>query len=563
MPKQYRSINHDDTAFLYFSALILLLMLLPVLYHFILYKIFKKKQTEKKNENLQQCICAFCEDKREKCRVKPTFGKAGVFQLVYIVTVGYLLLYTIESIKLDQTPQEIFDPYEILGIGEGSSEKEIKAAFRSLSKVYHPDKNPDYEEKYITIVKAYQSLTNEEAKRNLIKYGHPDGPQRRIFSIGLPEFLVNPENKVPVLIGFLIMILGIPISVIIWLSCGQKKDKNGVFENNKHIYAELLDTSSDFLDILYIIANSEEFSKLPLIEETEIEQIKAEFSEILREKSKDWSVSHLKTVLLLLSHINRKALSAPLQNQQDFILLHTPNILNSIIELGFILSVYVKDSKVSKINLFKKIIEVSQCITQGLPENSNELRMVPYLNDSKIINNLKTKRINTISDLKKNLDVLQNFQIKSLEDVKLSLQYFPEMEASVSACVKDEEDIRYGDIVTVSIIINKANIKENEKTGQVHSWLPFMKNEKYWVLISDPKTGQIYYVRSLEAIDKITVHEGFRFHAKDDFPSFKNNKISLEVNAISDSYLGAGVSLPLDIEVDPEQSETANYSDED
>ena len=35
------------------------------------------------------------------------------------------------------------NPYEILGIPENSSEKEINNAYRSLSLVLHPDKNPD------------------------------------------------------------------------------------------------------------------------------------------------------------------------------------------------------------------------------------------------------------------------------------------------------------------------------------------------------------------------------------------------------------------------------------
>lgn len=34
------------------------------------------------------------------------------------------------------------DYYSLLGIGRKASDKEIKSAYRQLSKKYHPDKNP-------------------------------------------------------------------------------------------------------------------------------------------------------------------------------------------------------------------------------------------------------------------------------------------------------------------------------------------------------------------------------------------------------------------------------------
>ncbi len=57
------------------------------------------------------------------------------------------------------------NPYEVLGIKEGASEAEIKAAYREQVKKYHPDKhqdNPLYElaeEKLREINEAYENLT--------------------------------------------------------------------------------------------------------------------------------------------------------------------------------------------------------------------------------------------------------------------------------------------------------------------------------------------------------------------------------------------------------------------
>lgn len=56
---------------------------------------------------------------------------------------------------------------------------------------YHPDKNPEFQDKFISISKAYQALTDEVAKENFEKYGNPDGPQEFKISVGLPSWLTD------------------------------------------------------------------------------------------------------------------------------------------------------------------------------------------------------------------------------------------------------------------------------------------------------------------------------------------------------------------------------------
>ncbi|OEJ83044.1 DnaJ-related protein SCJ1 [Hanseniaspora osmophila] len=66
------------------------------------------------------------------------------------------------------------DYYKILGIERTASEKEIKSAYRQLSKKFHPDKNPDNEEahhKFIEIGEAYEVLSDSEKKTIFDRHG--------------------------------------------------------------------------------------------------------------------------------------------------------------------------------------------------------------------------------------------------------------------------------------------------------------------------------------------------------------------------------------------------------
>jgi len=66
------------------------------------------------------------------------------------------------------------DYYSILGIPRSAGTKEIRKAYRDLSKIWHPDKNPgneEAEEKFAQINNAYEVLNDEEKRRIYDQYG--------------------------------------------------------------------------------------------------------------------------------------------------------------------------------------------------------------------------------------------------------------------------------------------------------------------------------------------------------------------------------------------------------
>jgi molecular chaperone DnaJ len=72
------------------------------------------------------------------------------------------------------------DYYEVLGLSRDASEGEIKRAFRSLAKKYHPDVNPGdagAAEKFKEAANAYRVLSDPETRSRYDRFGHAaDGP---------------------------------------------------------------------------------------------------------------------------------------------------------------------------------------------------------------------------------------------------------------------------------------------------------------------------------------------------------------------------------------------------
>ncbi len=69
------------------------------------------------------------------------------------------------------------DPYEVLGVPRGASEEEIKKAYRTLSRKYHPDTNinnpnkAEAEEKFKEVQQAYQQIMDHGHGQESGAYG--------------------------------------------------------------------------------------------------------------------------------------------------------------------------------------------------------------------------------------------------------------------------------------------------------------------------------------------------------------------------------------------------------
>ncbi len=79
------------------------------------------------------------------------------------------------------------DYYEVLGIDRSAGEDQIKKAYRSLAKKYHPDMNPgdaEAEKKFKEVNEAYDVLSDADKKAKYDQYGHAAFDQSSGFGGG-------------------------------------------------------------------------------------------------------------------------------------------------------------------------------------------------------------------------------------------------------------------------------------------------------------------------------------------------------------------------------------------
>jgi DnaJ-class molecular chaperone len=65
--------------------------------------------------------------------------------------------------------------YQVLGVATSASSKEIKKVYYKLAKEYHSDKNPNAEEMFMKIHQAYETLYDDDKRKNYDEWGAKSG----------------------------------------------------------------------------------------------------------------------------------------------------------------------------------------------------------------------------------------------------------------------------------------------------------------------------------------------------------------------------------------------------
>ncbi|VVT48565.1 uncharacterized protein SAPINGB_P001841 [Magnusiomyces paraingens] len=286
---------------------------------------------------------------RVRSKRSKLFTKLNLFVSLGWLLIGAMVLLVATSSPVESSSTNVFNPYDILDLPIDASEKEIKAQYRQYTLKFHPDKvrtlegnmtMEDVEARFVSITKAYKTLTDPEVRENYKKYGHPDGPQETFHGIALPKFLVDGKGSTLV-VGFYVVFFAIllPYAVGRWWYSTQVYTKSGVHVESAGLFFEtLVKDQPQFVShekILELVSEAEEYKLLYP------------------------GISSAKVLELLHQHLSRKkSENAEDEAKKIAIAARAPLILDGFLDIA---------SASKSLPLCNRILDVRRCIVQAIP----------------------------------------------------------------------------------------------------------------------------------------------------------------------------------------------------
>lgn len=276
-----------------------------------------------------------------------------------------------------------WNPYDILGISESATEKEIKKHYKRLSVKFHPDKVKlavnqtldQVQEQFVSLTKAYKALTDEEVRNNFLEHGHPDGKQDLSVGIALPSWMVEGGQSLWVLAAYCVtLLIGLPVVVGRWWYRSARRTKDGLLNLTAERYFRGIQDKMTTDEIIALLCSAAEFDSLP-VQSYELDGTTTKVEEACGVKPFGLSA---KAETLLRAHMCRIPLdSTVLSTSQnlvlDKILILHKGLFSVALSYGYLATQ-------------TKILELSAAIVQAVLPGASPLLQLPYVTQEQLAN---------------------------------------------------------------------------------------------------------------------------------------------------------------------------------
>ncbi|KAL7573592.1 hypothetical protein ACA910_008727 [Epithemia clementina (nom. ined.)] len=559
-------LQYDNSAFYFFAMSILSFYLLPSWYYILssVYQVYTIRdetigavaRTSAEKEKAERL-------KKDSKRSLLT-SRGFLWNLGITIALTALFIWLVVSVSADGQVNS-FDPYKILEIDLGADNKAIKKAYRKLSLLYHPDKNPGdraAEAKFVMVSKAYEALTDETARENYEKFGNPDGRQNMQVSIGLPAFLLDASNKNLVLVGYLIFMVGIiPYGVYTYYSDSSQYGEKNVMYDTYAWFHYALSEHTLMKALPEIFAGSAEFRKRNKPTTAEQKQSIAKQTAVVKQHMLKPKYLHpvcVKGNVLMHSHLLRQTSSLTASDASDlkFMLQHATELIDAMISVCKSL-----DAAQTAVHC----IEFGQYVTQALWVKDSPLLQLPHYGPEEVKhcenkNGKKGPKVSTIEQYmaqeEEERKGMATFTDEQKADVRNYLKYiYPDVSVTAKIFTEDDEDdkVYEGDVCTIRVSIARnqwdADDSRHKQQGDlVHAPLfPFPKREAWWVILAQIKEGKIMSIEKVSATRGRNPKTGVVHH---DIKLMAPPKGRYEFDLVvkSNGYVGADKKLRISLE---------------
>jgi len=432
-----------------------------------------------------------------------------LINLALLSVAWFVLLMLVRALTFDAELAS-FDPFKILGVALGAEDKEIRRAYRKLSLEYHPDKNQGNkvaEEMFMKVAKAYEALTDEDAKKNWLEYGNPHGKQSLEVSIGLPTFLLDESNHYAILCVYLgVLVVIIPGIVAAWYQHSRKFGENNVMYETYSFFLHVLSEHTSTKMIPEALAGAAEnrfaIDARNTAKLAEVSRLAAHLRQGFMHKPRFEHPVVLKGNVLLHGHLHRLKLSTGLSLDLRQILTNAPTLIDAMMELS---------QSQRWLQTSVNIVEFSQYLIQALWVKDHSLAQLPHFGDSEIQHCVKGK--GAVKGLREYLSV-PNEQKKGLAgmsdiqcaDIFKVCGLLPSLRCKFKLFVEDEDEIAERDLVTLLIAFDRTSVADGMAAPPIHApRFPLTRIETWWILVSD-RADNLIVAEKISSQSKIVNH---------------------------------------------------------